>query len=137
MVNLLCLGVLLVFEARTNREAIWDHAKRTTPRQFPSQLQALDSVPLSLVKAEADLLRKRWSSKQKVKPVSSVSTEEQQHRRDGGGDEMSSGVGRRSPNKDKIAINSFDVLCIGSRISRKKSGTQNEGTHMYYVLNHI
>ena len=45
--------------------------------------QALDSVPLPLVKTEADLLRKRWSSK-KVKPVSSVSTEEQLHRRDGG-----------------------------------------------------
>ncbi len=74
-------------------------------------LQALDSVPLSLVKAEADLLRKRWSSKQKVKPVSSVSTEEQQHRRDGGREEMSLGgpVGP-SPNK-------------GLEFHPKKSGT--------------
>lgn len=44
--------------------------------------EALDSVPLPLVKAEADLLRKRWVSKRKVKPVSSISTEEQRHRRD-------------------------------------------------------
>lgn len=51
---------------------------------FPASEQALDLVPLPLVRTEADLLRKRWSSKKKVKPVSSVSTEEQLHRRDGG-----------------------------------------------------
>ena len=98
-IDLLWLGVLLLvfWSFRKNRDAIWEDAKRTTPSQFPSmsQLQALDSVPLSLVKAEADLVRKRWSSKQKVKPVSSVSTEEQQHRRDGG-DEMSSGSAEKS-----------------------------------------